>query len=150
VLTDAHHLDLTQHGHAELGHPGRQDRFESALQQCQPVRVAAREVADVERDAGERGDLHRLSRLEEPVGDAPLVEHLDRPCVDPAGPCAVDVLIRSALEHHHVDIAERQLSREHQSGRPTPHDHHVVFRRRVSHRSLLPIGPTPDRPRATM
>ena len=41
--------------------------------------MAGREVADVERYAGERLHLHRRARGEEPVGDSSLVEHLDRP-----------------------------------------------------------------------
>ena len=56
-----------QDAHAELVDPARHDPFEITLQERQPVVVAGREVADVERDAGERLHLHR-----EPLGQEPV------------------------------------------------------------------------------
>ena len=56
-----------------------------ALPQREPVVVTGREVADVERDVGEPLDLHRLPLGQEAVGDAPLIEHLDRPGIEAAG-----------------------------------------------------------------
>jgi len=65
--------------------------------------VAGGEVADVQRDPGERLDLHRLPLREEPIGDAALIEHLDRARVQTAGARAVELLARAPLDDRDVD-----------------------------------------------
>ena len=60
---------------------------------AEPVVVPGREVADVQRDAGEARDLRDLSLREEPIGDAALVEHLDGARVQTAGARAGEVLV---------------------------------------------------------
>ena len=47
------------------------------LPQPEPVRVAGREIADVQTHAGEARHLRDLSLSEESVGDAALIEDLD-------------------------------------------------------------------------
>ena len=47
------------------------------LPQREPVVVARRKVADVERDHREARDLHDLPLREEAIRDATLIEHLD-------------------------------------------------------------------------
>ena len=48
------------------------------LRQREPVVVASRKVADVERDHREARDLHDLPLREEAIRDSTLIEHLDR------------------------------------------------------------------------
>ena len=69
-----------------------------ALRQAQRVGMAGGEAGDVQRGAGEAHRLDGLSLGEEPVGDAALVEDLDRPRVEPAGPGADQVGGRAPLE----------------------------------------------------
>ena len=78
VLCEARDLDAAQDRHTELLGPVEHDALAVLLDEREAVRVAARECADVEAHAGEAEHLHRLSFGEEPVGDAALVEHLDR------------------------------------------------------------------------
>ena len=85
VLRQPDDLAATQHRHAELGDPLTHDPLDVALPQGQPVRVARREVAEVERDLAVPDDLHHLAGGEEPLGDAALVEDLDRAGVQAAG-----------------------------------------------------------------
>ncbi len=132
VLGEACHLAAAENRYAELGDPVREDRLEVALPQREAVGVAGREVADVQPDAGEPLHLHDLPRRQEPVGDAPLVEHLDGARVQTAGPRPVDRLVGAPLHHRDVDPRERQLARQHQAGRPTAGDHHRVVRHRSS------------------
>jgi hypothetical protein len=47
------------------------------LPESEAVVVPRGKVADVQKDPGEALDLHRLPLREEPIGDAPLIEHLD-------------------------------------------------------------------------
>ena len=65
-------------------------------QSAEPVVVAGREVADVERDQREPRDLRGLPLREETIGDASLIEHLDRARVQAARARAGDVLARRA------------------------------------------------------
>ena len=85
VLREARHLASASDRHPQLADPGGQDALEVALPQREPVVVAGGEVADVQRDPGERLDLHRLPLREEPIGDAALIEHLDGARVQTAG-----------------------------------------------------------------
>ena len=78
VLGEARHLNSAMDGHRELFDPAREDPLDVALPQPEPVRVAGRKVADVERAPGEAGDLRLLALGDEPTGNAALIEHLDR------------------------------------------------------------------------
>ena len=80
-------------GTPQLVDPAGEDALDVVLPQPEPVRVAGREVADVQADAGEARDLRRLALREEPIGDAALVEHLDRARVQAAGARAGEVLV---------------------------------------------------------
>ena len=62
------------------------------LPQREPVVVARRKVADVERDHREARDLHGLPLREEALRDAPLIEHLDRARMQPARARAGELL----------------------------------------------------------
>ena len=126
VLGEAHHLAATKDRNAELGDPVGQDRLELALPQRKPVVVAGREVADVQRDPAEPLHLHDLTRREEPLGDAALIEHLDGARVQPAGARSVDLLVGAPFDDGDVDPRQRQLARQHQPGRAASGDHHRV------------------------
>ena len=80
IVVGRHPDDLTPalQRDAELGDPLAHDPLDVALPQRQAVRVTGREVADVERDLAVPDDLHHLAGGEEPLGDAALVEDLDR------------------------------------------------------------------------
>src|SRR4051794_15396431 len=85
------------------------------------------EVADAQRDPGEPPDLRHLSLREEPVGDPPLIEHLDRPGVQTARARAREVQAGAPLDDGHVDPGQRQLARQHQPRRTASGDHHRML-----------------------
>jgi hypothetical protein len=88
--------------------------------------VAGREVADVEWDPAEPPDLHHGALREEPVGDATLIEHLDRAGVETSRSRSVDLLRRPPLHHDDVCACERQLPCEHEARRTSACDHYCV------------------------
>ncbi len=47
------------------------------LPEGEPVVVPGRKIADVQRDVGERRNLHCLALREEAIGDPALIENLD-------------------------------------------------------------------------
>jgi hypothetical protein len=81
VLRETRHLTSAIHRHRQLADPVGQDALEVVLPQPEPVVVPGGKVADVQRRPGEARDLRHLPLREEPFGDAALVEHLDRACV---------------------------------------------------------------------
>ena len=96
--------------------------------------VSRSEDALQETVAGSGESAERMSyhvadlRTEEAIGDAALIEHLDRPRVDPAGARAGQRLARAPLHDHDVDPRQRQLGGQHQPGRAGACDHHGVRR----------------------
>ena len=60
---------------------------------------------------------------EEPLGDAALVEHLDRAGVQAAGARAGELLVGAPLDDGDVDPRQRQLARQHHPGRAASGDH---------------------------
>jgi hypothetical protein len=90
--------------------------------------VARGEVADVERDPGEPLDLRRLPLVEEPLGDAALVEHLDRAGVETPGARSVDLRSGSPLDDDDVDPGQSELARQHQPGGAASRDDHGMLR----------------------
>jgi hypothetical protein len=47
--------------------------------------------------------------------------------VKTAGPRPIDLLIDATLDQHDVDVGQRQLARQHQSGRTATYDHHRML-----------------------
>jgi hypothetical protein len=93
VLRETCHGASVMSPHWKLGDPGTHDALELVLPDRECVGVARREVTHVQH---RRADHRRLSRLtlgEKPVGHPPLIQHLDRACVDTAGPRADEVMI---------------------------------------------------------
>ena len=78
VLRKARHLASAIDRHRQLVDPGGEDALDVVLPEREPVVVARRKVADVERDHREARDLHDLPLREEALRDATLIEHLDR------------------------------------------------------------------------
>ena len=78
-------------------------------------------------DRGEARDLRRLPFGEEALGDAALIEHLDRARVQPAGARAGELLAGAPLDDGDVDPRQRQLGRQHQPRRTAAGDHHRMF-----------------------
>jgi hypothetical protein len=95
--------------------------------------VARRKVADVEPDHREAGDLHHLALREEAIGDAALIEHLDRARMQTAGARAGEVLRGAPLDDGNVDMRQRQLAGEHQAGGAAAGDQYRVFAERLHH-----------------
>ena len=89
--------------------------------------MAGGEVADVQRDPGERLDLHRLPLVQEPISDAALVEHLDGARVQTAGARAVEILTGASFDDDDVDPRQCQLARQHQPRRAASGDHYGVL-----------------------
>ena len=77
VLCEPRHSNPAVNRHRQLADPAGQDALEVVPPQRKPVGVAGGEVADVQRDSGERRDLRHLPLRKEPIGDAALIEHLD-------------------------------------------------------------------------
>ena len=77
VLGEARHLTPAIDRHRQLVDPGGEDALDKVLRQREPVVVASRKVADVERDQREARDLHDLPLREEAIRDATLIEHFD-------------------------------------------------------------------------
>jgi hypothetical protein len=127
VLREARDLAATKDRHPELVHPVGQDRLEHALPQSEHEVVAGGEVTDVEREVRESDSRMRLARLDEPLGDTPLIEHLDGARVKPSGPRSVEMLAAAPFDDDHVDARQRQLARQHQPGRTSACDHDFVF-----------------------
>jgi hypothetical protein len=94
------------------------------LPQRKPVIVPGGKVADVQADHCEACDLRRLSLREEPIGDAALIENLDRACVQTARARAGEVLAGAPFDDGNIDTRQRQLARQHQSCRTSSDDHH--------------------------
>jgi hypothetical protein len=80
-----------------------------------------------------RRDLRGLSRQEEAIRDAALVEDFDGARGDAEGTAAREVLIGPPLEDGDVHARQRQLAREHESRRSGASDHD----RMSGHRALL-------------
>jgi hypothetical protein len=96
------------------------------LPQPEPVIVPGGKVADVQRDPGERRHLRHLSLREEPIGDATLIEYLDRARVQTARTRAGEFLAGAPLDNRNVDSRQRQLACEHQPCRAPADDNHRV------------------------
>jgi len=77
VLGKARHLTFAIDRYRQLVDPGSEYALDALLQQREPVVVASRKVADVERDQREAPDLHDLPLREEAIRDSTLIEHLD-------------------------------------------------------------------------
>jgi hypothetical protein len=77
VLHESGDFAAVEDRHPELCDPAGEDALDVVLPQREPVVVPGREVADVQASEGEAGDLRGLSRREEALRDAPLVEYYD-------------------------------------------------------------------------
>src|SRR5690606_28447899 len=69
----------------------------------------------------------RLAGRDEPLCDAPLLEDLEGPSVEPTGALPVHVLVGAALDHHRVDAGQGQLARQHQPGWTPTGDGYLVL-----------------------
>ncbi len=77
VLRESGHLGAVAERDLQLGDPAGEDALDVSLPQPEPVGMAGGEVADVQADHAEPGDLGHLPLGEEPIGDAALIEDLD-------------------------------------------------------------------------
>ena len=91
----------------------------------------------LEHRAAERDRVHRLALGEEPLGDAALIEQLDRAGVESAPTSACQTLRLAPLEDDDVHPRQPQLASQHHPRRPAPDDHHIV------HLDLAPCVPAP-------
>jgi hypothetical protein len=89
--------------------------------------VASGEVADVERVEREARDLSLLPLRDEALGDAALIEHLDRARMQTAGAMSREQLGLAPLDDCYVHLRQRELARQHQAGRTATGDHHLVL-----------------------
>jgi hypothetical protein len=116
------------------------------LPQPENVIVPGGKVADVQGDV-EVHHLMRLSLREKAVGDAALIEDLDGARVQSACARASEVLAGAPFDDGDVDARQRQLARQHQSGRTSAGDHHRMVGLR--HPGRLRSGGQPGRARTT-
>ena len=112
----------------QLADPAGQDALDVVLPQPEPVIVPGGKVADVQADRGEARHLRHLSLREEPIGDATLIEHLDRARVQTAGARAGKFLAGAPLNDGYVDARQRQLACQHQPCRTSAGDNHRMPR----------------------
>ena len=69
VLGETGDLGAVVDRHLQLADPAGEDALDVLLPQPEPVGMAGREVADVQADHAEPGDLGHLPLREEPIGD---------------------------------------------------------------------------------
>lgn len=127
VLGKARHFTPAMDRDPQLVDPRREDSFDMVLPQREPVVVASRKVADVERGHPEPRDLGDLPLREEPLRDAPLIEHLDRARMEAASARADEVLARAPLDEDDVDPRQGQLGRQHETRRTCSRDDDCVL-----------------------
>jgi hypothetical protein len=77
VLGKARHLTSAIDRYRQLVDPGGEDSLDLVLPQREPVVVASRKVADVERRHCKGRDLHDLPLREKAIRDSTLIEYLD-------------------------------------------------------------------------
>ena len=128
VLSDADHLTAAKDRSPELTDPAGQDGLEEALEEREDVVVAGREVADVQECPGEPLHGMHLPLGQEPLRDAPLIEHLDRAGEKTPGSRSVDSLRGAAFDDRDIDPRERELARQHQPRRATSCDQDLMLR----------------------
>ena len=128
VLREAHHLATTKGRDAELGDPVGQDALDVPLPEPEHVVVAGREVGDVHHDQAEAQARVLLPLRDEPLRDAPLVEHLEGAAVEAPGTRSLDLLGGASFDDGDVDPGQRQLARQHHPGRAASRDHHRMVR----------------------
>ena len=138
VLHEPDDVALANDRHPELADPVGQNGLEQALPEPEDVVVAGGEVADVQHAPGE--ELHRmhLPLRHETICDATLIEHLDRAGEETSGTRSVDCLVGATLDDGNVDSRQRQLARQHQTGRATARDHNLM----LGHRQPPPDAST--------
>ena len=95
-----------------------------ALPKGESVVVPGREVTDIQGDPSERLHLHGLSLGQKPIGDSPLIEHLDRARLQASGSSAVEHLVRTPFDDHHLGTCDRQFGRQHHPRRTATGDHY--------------------------
>ena len=123
VLRETSHLTSAIDRHRQLADPLGQDALDMVLPQPENVIVPGGSVADVQGYV-EVHDLMRLSLREEPIGDAALIEDLDRARVQTACARAGEFLAGAPLDNGNVDARQRQLACQHQPGRTSAGDNH--------------------------
>ena len=127
VLREARHLAFAIDRYRQLGDPGGEDALDLVLPEREPVVVASRKVADVERRHPEARDLQDLPLREEALRDSTLIEHLDGACMQTAGARAGELLADASLDDGHVHPRQGQLGRQHHPRRAPSDDHHRVL-----------------------
>src|SRR6185369_4742192 len=105
---------------------------------------------DVQADIGVADARVPLALGQEPVGDAALIEHLERARVQAAGPgaCPFELARRASFDDRDVDAGQGQLGAQHHPGRAGSRDDDRVFGRDrhpriVSTPRALAASPTP-------
>ena len=131
MLHESRDFAAVEDWHLELGDPVGEDALDVLLPQREPVVVAGREVADVQAGDGEARDLRGLSRREESVRDAALVEYFDGARGDSERTRAGEFLIGPALDDGDVHSRQRQFACEHEPRRSAARDHD----RMIGHRN---------------
>jgi hypothetical protein len=97
------------------------------LPERKAVVVPRGEVAVVQADPGESGNLRDLSLRKKAIGDSALIEDLDGARVQTACTRAHEFVTGTPLDDRHVHARQCQLARQHQSGRTSSDDHHRVL-----------------------
>jgi hypothetical protein len=72
-------------------------------------------------------DLGHLPLREKPIGDSALIENLDGAGVQTTRARAGQVLAGAPLDNDNVHARQHQLARQHQPGRTTSSDHHLML-----------------------
>ena len=140
VVGHTHDLAITQDRHPELAeHPAGEDALEVALPEPEQVVVTGGEIAERQRDVGEAGGRMDRAFRHEPVDHAALVEDLERAGVQATGAPAVELLGGPTFDDHDlVDACQRQLGRQHQTGRTAPcDDDSLLFPTALFHAAMV-------------
>src|SRR5882757_431689 len=137
ILRKTRHLTSAIDRHRQLVDPAGEYPLDMVLPQREPVVMSGGKVADVQTDPGEPSDLRHQSLREEPISDSALIENLDGARVQTACARPDEVLAGAPLDNGNVDVRQRQLAGQHQSGRARAHDQDIGIRhgRHLSRRS---------------
>ena len=106
VLREACHLASAIDRYGQFFDPLGQYAFTVPLPEGKPVVVPGWKITDVQRDVGERCNLHSFALREEAIGNPALIENLDSAGVQATRARADDLRARPPLDNGNVNARQ--------------------------------------------
>ena len=142
VLGETRHDTSVTDLYRELGDPVGHDPLQLVLPDPERIRMTRREVAHVQHRRADHRGLRHLTRREEPISDAALIEHFYGARMNTSGPRADEHVIRTPFDDRDVHLRQCQLGRQHHPRRTASGDHHrMIGHHAASSFPCLWIGP---------